>query len=202
MKFIYTFCSDSSAFACYIITAATWLTANPRYFTVPGSFSCALTAIMGCRLILNLCEAYHIPVGQRASSARAHNSIWGATNTRTIRFVNNAKSTQNVDWMTRTVDVIDGRITQLTSESSHSAQRSEHDTNDGDDIKMVRRFDGESEEGQVYALQTIHIETDKGSNRSRISTTALETSLDEDRHHGQLPPAINPPKIKSDNGIV
>ncbi|KIM45832.1 hypothetical protein M413DRAFT_440878 [Hebeloma cylindrosporum] len=64
------------AFVAYIVTATTWLTANPRYFTVPGSFSCALTAIMGCRLILNLCEAYHHP---RYPEMTPPESIWAAT---------------------------------------------------------------------------------------------------------------------------
>jgi len=64
------------AFASYIITAATWLTANPRYFTVPGSFTCAFTTIMGCRLILNLCRVYYQPIDVSTVQPR---SIWGAS---------------------------------------------------------------------------------------------------------------------------
>jgi len=64
------------AFVAYIVTATTWLTANPRYFTVPGSFSCALTTIMGCRLILNLCQAFHHP---RDPEVTPPQSIWAAT---------------------------------------------------------------------------------------------------------------------------
>ncbi|KAF8803857.1 hypothetical protein BYT27DRAFT_7195192 [Phlegmacium glaucopus] len=63
------------AFASYLVTAMTWLTANPRYFTVPGSFTCSLTSVMGCRLILNLCRVYYAPkdVGVRPRS------IWAAS---------------------------------------------------------------------------------------------------------------------------
>jgi len=62
------------AFVSYIITAVTWLTANPRYFTVPGSFTCAFTTIMGCRLILNLCRVYYHPTDVSTTQPR---SIWG-----------------------------------------------------------------------------------------------------------------------------
>jgi hypothetical protein len=64
-----------SAFASYIVTAVTWLVANPRYFTVPGSFTCAFTTIMGCRLILNLCRVYYhaIDVNVRPQS------IWASS---------------------------------------------------------------------------------------------------------------------------
>ncbi|KAF8974606.1 hypothetical protein BDZ97DRAFT_1911773 [Flammula alnicola] len=71
------------AFAAYIVTATTWIAANPQYFTVPGSFSCSLTSIMGCRLILNLCQAYHHPVDPAVTPPL---SIWAAT-TRDIRFM-------------------------------------------------------------------------------------------------------------------
>jgi len=64
------------AFASYIITAVTWLTANPRYFTVPGSFTCAFTTIMGCRLILNLCRVYYQPTDVMTAQPR---SIWGVS---------------------------------------------------------------------------------------------------------------------------
>lgn len=69
-----------SAFALYMITAVTWLTANPRYFTVPGSFACSFTAIMGCRIILNLCQVYYIP----SDMAARPQSIWAGS--RGIRF--------------------------------------------------------------------------------------------------------------------
>ena len=62
-----------SAFASYIITAVTWLSANPRYFTLPGSFTCAFTTIMGCRLILNLCRVYYHPTTAQPQS------IWAAS---------------------------------------------------------------------------------------------------------------------------
>lgn len=67
-----------SAFASYIITAVTWLSANPRYFTLPGSFTCAFTTIMGCRLILNLCRVYYHPTTVQLPS------IWAASEA--IRF--------------------------------------------------------------------------------------------------------------------
>jgi len=66
------------AFASYIITAVTWLSANPRYFTLPGSFTCAFTTIMGCRLILNLCRVYYHPTTVQVQS------IWAASEA--IRF--------------------------------------------------------------------------------------------------------------------
>jgi len=73
------------AFASYIITATTWLTANPRYFTVPGAFSCSLTAIMGCRLIINLCTAYHRPPDP---DSQRPGSIWAAASSGNgIRFL-------------------------------------------------------------------------------------------------------------------
>jgi len=71
------------AFALYIVTAATWLDANPQYFTVPISFSCSLTTVMGCRLILNLCEAYHHP---RDPDATPPLSIWAAATAGKIQF--------------------------------------------------------------------------------------------------------------------
>jgi len=64
------------AFASYIVTAVIWLAANPRYFTVPGAFTCAFTTIMGCRLILNLCQVYHVP--DDISTTRSQ-SIWAAS---------------------------------------------------------------------------------------------------------------------------
>lgn len=73
--FMLTF--SRSAFASYIITAVTWLSANPRYFTLPGSFTCAFTTIMGCRLILNLCRVYYHPTDV-AASVRPQ-SIWAAS---------------------------------------------------------------------------------------------------------------------------
>ncbi|KAF8901723.1 hypothetical protein CPB84DRAFT_1777271 [Gymnopilus junonius] len=73
------------AFALYILTATTWLAANPRYFTVPGSFSCSLTSIMGCRLIINLCEAYHHPRDFEETGSPPR-SIWAAT-TKHIQFI-------------------------------------------------------------------------------------------------------------------
>lgn len=50
-----------SAFCSYLTTAIAWHTVGVEFFLVPGLFSCALTTIMGCRFILNLCEAYHDP---------------------------------------------------------------------------------------------------------------------------------------------
>ncbi|KDR83370.1 hypothetical protein GALMADRAFT_637611 [Galerina marginata CBS 339.88] len=78
-NFIFFIC----AFGAYIITAATWVDAEPRYFTVPISFSCSLTTVMGCRLILNLCEAYHHP---RDPDATPLLSIWAAATAGNIRF--------------------------------------------------------------------------------------------------------------------
>ncbi|PPQ68858.1 hypothetical protein CVT26_001692 [Gymnopilus dilepis] len=73
------------AFAIYVLTATTWLTANPRYFTVPGAFSGSLTSIMGCRLIINLCEAYHHPRDSQETGSPPR-SIWAAT-TKNIQFL-------------------------------------------------------------------------------------------------------------------
>ncbi|KAF8164992.1 hypothetical protein B0H34DRAFT_793428 [Crassisporium funariophilum] len=81
------------AFAIYIVTAATWLTADPRYFTVPGSFSCSFTTIMGCRLILNLCQAFHEP---RDPIEMRPQSIWAATTSRGIRFVTPAETAMSI----------------------------------------------------------------------------------------------------------
>uniref|UniRef100_A0A8H7XYL0 Uncharacterized protein n=1 Tax=Psilocybe cubensis TaxID=181762 RepID=A0A8H7XYL0_PSICU len=76
------------AFGLYIITATTWLAADPRYFTVPGSFSCALTTVMGARLILNLCEAYYHPPDMHGNGT-GPGSIWAAVaTTGNIEFVN------------------------------------------------------------------------------------------------------------------
>jgi hypothetical protein len=50
-----------SAFCSYLTTAIAWHTVGVEFFLVPGLFSCALTTIIGCRFILNLCEAYHDP---------------------------------------------------------------------------------------------------------------------------------------------
>lgn len=75
---VFTLTLLHSAFASYIITAVTWLSANPRYFTLPGSFTCAFTTIMGCRLILNLCRVYYHPTTVQPQS------IWAASEA--IRF--------------------------------------------------------------------------------------------------------------------
>ena len=75
-----------SAFASYIITAVTWISANPRYFTLPGSFTCAFTTIMGCRLILNLCRVYYQP------TTVPPQSIWAASEA--IRFKPSASAAE------------------------------------------------------------------------------------------------------------
>ena len=54
-------CHVISAFCSYLTTAIAWHTVGVEYFLVPGLFSCALTTVMGCRFILNLCEAYRDP---------------------------------------------------------------------------------------------------------------------------------------------
>ncbi|KAF9485397.1 hypothetical protein BDN70DRAFT_871445 [Pholiota conissans] len=80
-NFIFFFC----AFAAYLITTITWVVLKPVYFTVPGSFACAVTTVMGCRLILNLCHAYHCPPDP---SDTPPVSIWAAhTSPARIRFV-------------------------------------------------------------------------------------------------------------------
>lgn len=75
---VFTLTLLDSAFASYIITAVTWISANPRYFTLPGSFTCAFTTVLGCRLILNLCRVYYHPTTVQPQS------IWAASEA--IRF--------------------------------------------------------------------------------------------------------------------
>lgn len=72
----------------------TWLTANPRYFTVPGSFTCAFTTIMGCRLILNLCRVYYNP----NDATLQPQSIWAASEG--VRFKPPASTTVDPNWTT------------------------------------------------------------------------------------------------------
>ncbi|KAF9449577.1 hypothetical protein P691DRAFT_774567 [Macrolepiota fuliginosa MF-IS2] len=45
----------------YLITTVVWMAAEVRYTSIPTCSSYAVTTIMGCRLILNLCDAYHNP---------------------------------------------------------------------------------------------------------------------------------------------
>ncbi|PPQ73592.1 hypothetical protein CVT24_007960 [Panaeolus cyanescens] len=202
------------AFACYIVTAATWLTANPRYFTVPGSFSCSLTAIMGCRLVLNLCEAYHVPRGQQVTMARNNNSIWGATNTRTIRFIN-PKTTRQVECCTRTVDVIDGQITNVTTVSSSHPRTSEDEElavairYEGADIKATldSRAD-DLEGGPAYAMKTIITGAGSGDKtRSQTPTAFVRPHInlqvdDEHNHSNSTQPSTRPPRTQTDNDTV
>lgn len=60
------------AFGAYLFTTIIWLTAETRYFSIPAAFSFSITTVLGCRLILNLCDAYHNPLNQ---SSRG-NSEW------------------------------------------------------------------------------------------------------------------------------
>jgi len=48
-------------FIAYLLTAIVWLVAGPQYFLIPAMLSCSLTTMMGCRFILNLFQAYHMP---------------------------------------------------------------------------------------------------------------------------------------------
>ncbi|KIK08559.1 hypothetical protein K443DRAFT_562861 [Laccaria amethystina LaAM-08-1] len=51
------------AFAFYAVTAVTWLTVDPRYWSIPSVFAYSMTITLGCRLVLNLCDAFHHPRG-------------------------------------------------------------------------------------------------------------------------------------------
>ncbi|KAF9451440.1 hypothetical protein P691DRAFT_773108 [Macrolepiota fuliginosa MF-IS2] len=53
----YFFC----AFAIYLTTTVVWFTAEAQYYSIPACFSYSVVTIMGCRLILNLCDAYYNP---------------------------------------------------------------------------------------------------------------------------------------------
>jgi hypothetical protein len=70
----------TSAFAFYTVTAVAWLTVDvgylvvvyryprltltqPRYWSIPSVFAYSMTITLGCRLILNLCDAFHHPRG-------------------------------------------------------------------------------------------------------------------------------------------
>lgn len=66
-----------SAFFAYLMTAVMWIKAGASYFLVPGMISCALTTVMSCRFILNLCHAYHNPRGMGMDSVQVR-SIWAA----------------------------------------------------------------------------------------------------------------------------
>ncbi|KAF9452213.1 hypothetical protein P691DRAFT_772540 [Macrolepiota fuliginosa MF-IS2] len=55
------------AFGMYLTTTVVWLTAEPQYFTIPAFLSYSFATIMGCRLILNLCDAYYNPPDQSYS---------------------------------------------------------------------------------------------------------------------------------------
>jgi len=90
-NFIFFVC----AFAIYIITAVTWLSADPRYFTVPGSLTCSFTTIMGCRLILNLCRVYYDP--SDLDTIRPQ-SIWAASEGIRFKPPSNGTITTS-DWM-------------------------------------------------------------------------------------------------------
>lgn len=50
-----------SAFGIYLTTTVIWLSAETRYFSIPACFSYSITTVLGCRLVLNLCDAYHNP---------------------------------------------------------------------------------------------------------------------------------------------
>ncbi|KAF7776365.1 hypothetical protein Agabi119p4_4758 [Agaricus bisporus var. burnettii] len=50
-----------SAFALYTITVVVCLTTDASYASIPPSFIYAVTTVMGTRLILNLCDAFHNP---------------------------------------------------------------------------------------------------------------------------------------------
>lgn len=51
----------TSAFALYTITVVVCLTTDASYASIPPSFIYAVTTVMGTRLILNLCDAFHNP---------------------------------------------------------------------------------------------------------------------------------------------
>lgn len=53
--------TGSSAFGMYLTTTIIWITAETRYVSIPSCFSYSVTTILGSRLILNLCDAYHNP---------------------------------------------------------------------------------------------------------------------------------------------
>ena len=70
----------TSAFAFYTVTAVAWLTVNvgylavlyrylrltleqPRYWSIPSVFAYSMTITLACRLVLNLCDAFHHPRG-------------------------------------------------------------------------------------------------------------------------------------------
>lgn len=51
------------------------LQTKPRYYGIPSCFSYSITIIMGCRLVLNLCEAFYRPPGDQHCSAWTNNFV-------------------------------------------------------------------------------------------------------------------------------
>ncbi|KAJ3561653.1 hypothetical protein NP233_g10065 [Leucocoprinus birnbaumii] len=51
----------TSAFGTCLLTAIVWMTAQTQYFNLPACLTYSITTVLGCRLILNLCDAYHNP---------------------------------------------------------------------------------------------------------------------------------------------
>ncbi|KAF9449889.1 hypothetical protein P691DRAFT_790150 [Macrolepiota fuliginosa MF-IS2] len=77
-------------FGIYLTTTVIWLAAEPKYFSIPACFSYSIVTIMGCRLILNLCHAYHNPESYLARGTSEWDSLppWRETPTSpSIRFV-------------------------------------------------------------------------------------------------------------------
>ncbi|KAF9451442.1 hypothetical protein P691DRAFT_787091 [Macrolepiota fuliginosa MF-IS2] len=76
------------AFAIYLATTVVWLKAETRYFSIPASFSYCVITIMGCRLILNLCDAYHNPDSRTRGTSEWNSRLpWEYSTSGSIKFV-------------------------------------------------------------------------------------------------------------------
>ncbi|KAF9445191.1 hypothetical protein P691DRAFT_283424 [Macrolepiota fuliginosa MF-IS2] len=74
------------AFGIYLTTTVVWLSAKPQYFSIPACFSYSIVTVMGCRLILNLCDAYYNPDSHMARGTSEWDSLppWGEPSAPTI----------------------------------------------------------------------------------------------------------------------
>lgn len=93
------------AFAFYTVTAVAWLTVNPRYWSIPSVFAYSMTITLACRLVLNLCDAFHHPRGmcnmplETATAGRSSGSEEvGRARTVSLQFATGVARTQGLEY--------------------------------------------------------------------------------------------------------